>query len=308
MGVAVVFIGQALAQLVFGCLAIYLARDSYCWCFDRRILARLMRYSLPLVPGTLAVYAAQYVDRYTLNAFRGLDEVGVYGMGARVATLVNLFLAGFQGAWMPRVLGSFRQAQAPQQFATVFRYYLAGTMTLLVLLSVFGREIITVLAAPPFREGFVVIPLLVLATVLASVANYFSYGIQIGERSNLRLLLNVGALAICIALNLLLVPRYGAIGAALANALSFIALAIAAIGISQRLYEVPYRWAPVALSIAIAFLVSEVTVMMRPNIGIQTTLVKLVVVGATLAAVGRLLGVRPITSAMGAIMTLRPHR
>jgi O-antigen/teichoic acid export membrane protein len=229
-------------------------------------------------------------------------------MGARVATLVNLFLAGFQAAWMPRVLGSFRQAQAPEQFATVFRYYLAATMALLVTLSVFGREIITLLATPPFREGFVVIPLLVLSTVLASMANYFSFGIQIGERSNLRLLLNGGALVICVALNLLLVPRYGAIGAALSNTLSFLALVIAAVSISQRLYRVPYRWVTVVLSIALAFLVSELTVILRPNVGITTTLVKLIVVGATLAVVSRILGVRPITSVVGGIVIPRPDR
>ena len=44
----------------------------YAFVFDVDVLTRLVRFSLPLVPASLAVYGILYVDRYIINYFLSL--------------------------------------------------------------------------------------------------------------------------------------------------------------------------------------------------------------------------------------------
>ena len=77
----------------------------------------------------------QYVDRYVINELKSLADVGIYGIGARLASLVNLFLTGFQGAWHPIVMKTFKEPDAPERFRVVFNYYTFITSAILLLLS-----------------------------------------------------------------------------------------------------------------------------------------------------------------------------
>ena len=99
-------------------------------------------------------------------------------------------------------MSGFREPDAPARFGKVFEVYLLVTMTLLVGLSLFGHEVLLVLTTPQFAAGFVVVPLLVLGAVMGSIANFFAYGIQIAEKNHYRMLLNLGALAVSVSLNL----------------------------------------------------------------------------------------------------------
>jgi len=283
LGVAGVFIGQALGQAVFSIVALWLARSCYRAVFDTVLLRRMLRYSVPLVPGTLAFFVMQYVDRYILNEMRGLAEVGIYGMGARVASLVNLFLMGFQGAWYPQVMSSFRESGAQARFRSVFEFYLFVTMLLLIVLSLFGREVLLLLTTPEFAQGYVVVPLLVLGAIMASIANYFSYGIQIAEKNHFRMVLNLVALAVSVTLNVLLIPRFGALGAALANASCAVLLAAGSLAVSQRLYPVPYSWPTVLGALAIGIGISHVILFWDASVSVSMlTLKAAIAAGAAL--------------------------
>jgi O-antigen/teichoic acid export membrane protein len=272
--------------LIFSVVSIYLARHCYRTVFDLALLRRMLRYSLPLVPGTLAFFLMQYVDRYILNEMRGLTEVGIYGMGARIASLVNLFLMGFQGAWWPVVMNSFREADAPVRYRQVFEIYLFITLTTLVVLSLFGREVLLVLTTPAFAAGYVVVPLLVLGAVMASIANYFSYGIQIAEKNHLRMILNLGALAASVVLNIVLIPVMGVLGAALANATCLALLAVGSVAVSQRFYAVPYSWPRILAALLVGIVASHAVIVWDVPVSVVTMLLKVMltlVVAALLA-------------------------
>lgn len=288
-GVFGIFLGQILGQGCFALLSIYYARESYALVFHWGSLKRMLIYSTPLVPGTLAFYLMQYVDRFAINELSSLRDVGLYGIGSRLASLVNLFLMGFQGAWYPTVFKSFREKDAPEKFKTVFSYYLFAALAILVGLSLFGREILLLLTTKSFSQGFVVVPLLVLAAILASIGQYFTYGIQIAKKSHYTLFLNFTALVGNVALNYVLIPPFGIIGAALATALSLVFFTVVGMTISQKLYYVPYRWLNILAAWLLAAVVSNMVILVNVDISWQVVMGKVGIAMIVIFALSRLL-------------------
>ena len=260
LGVFGVFLAQTISQACFAILSLYYGRESYAFSFDRKCLGMMIRYSAPLVPGSIAFFAMQYVDRYALNELRGLEDVGLYGIGARLASLVNLFLIGFQRAWFPIVMKTYKTPGAQEQFSSVFRYFVFASSTVIMVVSVFSEEILLLLTTAEFSQGYVVVPLLLASAVLACIGNYFSFGIQIRKKSAIRLYINLAGLVLNIALNLVLIPVFGLVGAALATFSSFLIMAVVAMTLSQKLYWVPYQWHRIIAASGMAVVLSNVLV------------------------------------------------
>jgi O-antigen/teichoic acid export membrane protein len=290
-GVAGVFLGQSIGQFIFGIVAIYLGRQHFRFTFHWPSFRKLLIYSLPLVPGTLSFFLMQYMDRIFLNELKALHEVGVYSIGARLASLVNLFLSGFQAAWWPIVMETYRDDGAAIRFRKVFEFFLFSTLFIMLALSLFSKEALLLLTTEQFSKGYVVVPLLVMSAVLSSIAAYFSFGIQIEQKSMYRLAVNIGAVVVNCILNMLLIPQYGIVGAATATAATYLLLAIISMTISQRLFFVPYRWIRVMVGWVLIFGLCTAFTNIHTGLSLGNYAVKITVLLIALIALSKIFDV-----------------
>ena len=85
-------------------------------------LRAMLRFSAPLVPAGLAVFISLYINRFALNHFGSLEDVGHFGIGSRIAGLVALLILGIQAALTPLVYQHYREPQTPGQIARLFDF------------------------------------------------------------------------------------------------------------------------------------------------------------------------------------------
>jgi O-antigen/teichoic acid export membrane protein len=288
-GIIGIFLAQAIGQAIFAALSFYFVRSNYRLVFDWKIFRKMIHYSLPLVPSAVAYMGMLYADRYIINELRSLQEVGFYGIGARLASLVRLFIVGFMTAWHPIVMKSYMTDGAVEKFRTVFNYYVFVTCMILVCLSLFSEEILLLLTTRTFSAGYVVVPLLISSAITASISTHFTYGLQIRKKSLFRLYINIGGLFLNVLLNVILVRKLGIVGAALGTFLSFLIIAWIGMLVSQRLYHVPYEWNRILLAVIIAISISHVVVMFPMEISIHSQIIKLLLASASILSMARLL-------------------
>ena len=66
----------------------------------REKLPEMLRYGAPLVVSGLASFILVYSDRFFLRRFGNLTDVGVYGLGYKLAMIVTLVVSGpFSLTW-----------------------------------------------------------------------------------------------------------------------------------------------------------------------------------------------------------------
>jgi O-antigen/teichoic acid export membrane protein len=290
--------GQALAAALSCTAGMVLLRDQIGLALDRHHLRRMLRFSLPLVPSGVAIFASFYINRLILSAFASLPEVGVLGVGQRVAGLAALTIVGLQGAMAPLVYRHHHESGAPAQIARIFEGFTAAALLICLVMSAFARELIGWLAAPEFSAAASLLPWLAPA-VLLSQMYIFAPGIAIARKTTWQLALTGLSAVLAVGLNLLLIPAWGATGAAVASfaaAALFLACWVAA---SQRLYQLPLRWRSLAMVVS-AYVALVLLALAIDRAGWPTPvafLLRLVLVGAlaaVLAAAGMLRGHRQV--------------
>ena len=181
-GVIGVFYGQIVGAGISGLLAWLFARKMFKMAFDTTKCIEMLTFSVPLVPSSISVLVANYIDRIAIKSFMTLSDVGIYGVGFRFASVVNLLMVGFYSALTPLIYQHYRKESTPGELERIMRYFLSGTLPLIMVVSLFSREIVGTFAAREYYSAWTVIPLLSIASVLSRMY-IFAPGLDIAKKT-----------------------------------------------------------------------------------------------------------------------------
>jgi len=211
------------------------------WEFSREKWKEMAKYSAPQVISSCTAYFALYVDRLFIKEALSLDEVGIYGVGARVASLVALLMVGFQSGYIPIVFHNHAAPETPPQMARVFRYFLVAAIAVVLFLSGFSGEMLALLTTERYSTAWHTIPILATAMLLANMY-IFAPGIFIARRTLIVAGINIGALCLTVAGNFILLPRFGPMGAAFAALITSTIIFLVYVYFNSRFYPIPFAW------------------------------------------------------------------
>jgi O-antigen/teichoic acid export membrane protein len=225
LGVAAVVLGQA-AGLMFQtvlCLPVLVRHARRV--FDWSVLREPLRFGYATLLSGYSNILIIAGDRYLLGFLRTVTEVGLYSFGCNIGNMVTLAIGTpvISGVWptIRRMEVDVEKQRAFVRQVTTF-VCVAGT-ALAVGLSIFAPELIRLLAArPEFVGAAVVVPLLTFSQALLGLAAFTEAGITLGNRPAYCSLTALTAAGVNLGLGLLLVPRFGILGAGSAALASFV--------------------------------------------------------------------------------------
>jgi O-antigen/teichoic acid export membrane protein len=250
IGVAGVFAGQIVGAV--GGIVLVMTRtwDHYGGPTSRSTLFSMLRFSVPLVPSTLGVLVAIYVDRLVIAAALTLSDVGLFGIGYRIAMLSQIVVLGLQTAVTPVIYASHRDPGSPAELARIFRLFVAVILALWLILGLFANEIVLVATTSAYAGAAVVVPFLIPAIALSG-AYVFMPGAAIAKQTGRIAAINIGSGVMNTVLNLALVPTIGIRGAAASTLISAGAAFLLNVRLSQRSYPVPHDWSALGAAVLV---------------------------------------------------------
>jgi O-antigen/teichoic acid export membrane protein len=211
--------------------------------WDWKLLTPLFAFGLPMLPNLLSRKVLEVGNRYMIPHWHGLSEVGIFSMGARVASIMDiLLLVPFLYAWQPFFYSLAGKVEAPKIFASVTHYFILLLSCIFLGMQVFQSAILHFLGRGKYDEAGPVVSLLLVAAIFNGIQYCVSAGIHLRKKLVTEMFLMLGVAIVNILLNLVLIPKFGAEGAAAATATAFGLFLIGSFFIAQRVFPVPYLW------------------------------------------------------------------
>jgi O-antigen/teichoic acid export membrane protein len=210
----------------------------------RDVLKGILSYGLPFLPHHLAVFLLFGADRYFIEYYHGVNEVGLYSYAYRIGMIMSLVLEGASLAWTPFLFSMHKREDARTIHALSARYVMAAIIGTAAIIIVFGDELIKLLAfsAPEYWAAASLVPWITGGYVFLGVYQVFGAAVGIPKRTRLLPVYSITGLIVNLAMNWALVPKYGTTGAAIATLIAYIAMATVTVIVTQRVYHVPYEW------------------------------------------------------------------
>lgn len=247
-GVEGILMSTAIANLIVGGgLTLWTIRRAGV-AFSAPALRALVRYAAPMIATQFATFLATFGDRYFLKAYGTEADVGLYNLSYQFGFL--LFGIGFEpfnGMWGPRRFAIARSpdvAERDRALSLGFGYANLLILATATAIGVFVGDVLHVMTTPPFFAAARAVPIILVAYVLLAWCNIQDLGILMRERTEYLTIANWVATAVALAGWFVLVPRFGAMGAAAAGTAAFCMRYALTYRYAQRLWPVRYDWGP----------------------------------------------------------------
>ena len=223
-------------------LSVYAFRETG-FLFSLPKLKNMIKYGIPYIPGGLGMFIIHFVDRFLLQRFTSLSEVGIYSLGYKFGMILNpLVNDAFFSIWKPKMFELAERKDARDIYSVMFTYFLFIEIFLALGISVLIKDVLVIISDPGYHAAYKVVPLILLSYVLWG--SYFQVQIGILLKKKTRYIAYVVAVSAAanLALNFLLIPRIGIWGAAFSTLVSFGLTTVLTYVISNRMYPVKYEF------------------------------------------------------------------
>jgi O-antigen/teichoic acid export membrane protein len=222
--------------------------------FSKEVLRTSLRFGLPRVPHGFALQIMSVADRFILERFRSLAEVGVYSIGVSFGLIPKIALGAFEYAWAPFYYETAREPDAQRVFRTVTTYGIAALALMTAGLSAIAADLLNVITKGEFASAAPVVVWTAVGVFFYGIYLLTSIGLNITSHTQYYPVSTVVGAGVNVALNFALIPGYGMLGAAWANGAAYAIQSAIAFRFSQRFYPITYERGRIARCIGAALL------------------------------------------------------
>lgn len=256
IGVEGAFWGNTIATGTVGVVLLVLTLWEVGVQFSVLRLKSMLRFGAPLTMIWLAAFVLNYSDRFFLQRFAGLAEVGVYSLAYKFGYVLSLMvIQPFQLIWEPQSYEIGKRDNAKEIFPRLFVVYSIGLITAAFFMALLIREVFDLMVDAKFRMGYRMVPFILYSYAIQGMGLFFEAGLLIQKKSRTIAAIGLFSMSSCLILNSALIYAFGAWGACLSTLVSFMLLSAATYYYSQRWYPFSCDWKGIAKVMALSVLV-----------------------------------------------------
>lgn len=214
--------------------------------FNRSLLTEMLKFGLPFLPNGIAYMTIEMIDRFLVTKYLGKDVLAYYHANYKFASVLLLIIVGFRNAWQPFFLKVSKQAEAPQIYSRVLRYYLLVAGIIIIFITLFIRDLLTFryfnsfyLLGIDYWQGIDFIPWIILSYFFFGIYVIFTPAFYIHKKSHFMVLFTGAGAIFNILCNIWLIPEIGIWGAVVATVLAYLIMALSIVVVAQKIYPVP---------------------------------------------------------------------
>ena len=295
-GYIVAIIASDACSIIFYTITAKLYRYLSPRLFEKGITGQMLKYCVPLIPTVILWWIINVSDRYMITYFIGSSENGLYTAASKIPNFVVLFAQIFIDAWQLSAVDEYESESRGEFFTKVFRVYSGGVFAVASALILFCQLLTKILVAPSYYESWNYVPILIIATTYSCIVNFLASVYMAEKKSLMSLVTAMTGTVTNIVLNLILIPKLGATGAAIATVTAFVVVFITRAINTRKYIKINFKL-PLMI-IETVLLVVQTFLMLYFKEGVL-----LYVAESVLLSVMLLLNIKPITELAKLIFT-----
>ena len=190
----------------------------------KQVSRDLIKYSLPLLPGSLCWWLTGSSDRWFINHFLGLDVNGVYAVAFRFNSIILILSTIFYQAWQETAILQYNSPDRDKFFSKMFNTYI-GVLAVVLTAYTFSLKIIyPIIVDASYQESVYYLYPMGIAAVIFALSAFFDMGYQCAKDTVSTLPAIVLAAIVNIVCNLMLVKYLGVYGAIATSIITYLVL------------------------------------------------------------------------------------
>ena len=220
-------------NFIFAFIFLYSVRKHIIWNINFKQIKQVLIFSLPLVPGTLAYYVTTMSDRILIEKYLNLNDLGIYSTAATLALILNIFSYGAYKAFEPYIFKHWGTPDFKHSFEKIHSGFIYVLLIGVLCLSIFSEEFFKIMTSPKFYNAYWYVPMIIIGVYSSSLNMLYSTIITAREKTKINSSVSILGASISICLNIVLLPHFGLIVAALVSSFAMTVMLMLSIYFSK---------------------------------------------------------------------------
>ena len=256
-------------------------------------LKEYLHFSLPILPGNISNWVVGSGDRYLIGYLLGVGFVGYYSPGYSIGSIIYMFVAPLSVLLLP-TLSKLYDESKEDEVRTYMKYCLKYFLLLAIPsafgLSLLSKQFLIVLSTQEIAtEGYLIIPFIAVAMVLQGAYRIISQVIVLVKKTKILGVAWVLAAVINLGLNIIFIPHFGILGAAITTLVAYLFAFVFTLYYSCKYFKFDFDLNFILKSVFASVVMSLVIIKWSP-VNTLDILIVIVVCAVVYAAILLLLG------------------
>jgi O-antigen/teichoic acid export membrane protein len=212
--------------------------------FDKLIWIKMINYSLPLLIAGLSGAINDTLDKVIMRRIvgpeTGLETVGEYGAGYKIAVLMGLFIQMFRYAAEPFFFERAKFEKAKESYVFIMKYFVIAMLLVYLGINLYisGFQMII---GKSFRASIIVVPAVSMGYLLYGIYINHSIWYKLNDLTKYGIYITLAGAFITVMINVLFVPVYGYMAAAWAHIASYGSMIVLSFILARKHYRIDYK-------------------------------------------------------------------
>lgn len=234
------------------------------FCFKPNILLSALKFSLPMIPAIMSAWVLNLSDRIFIDKFFSQAEIGLYSMGYNIAGVVLLLGTSFFTAYSPyfyRVANLESEETAKRKLGYLNNLFVMIILLIAFSIAFFSKPLIELLLDERYYPVAMYVPIIAFAYFFSLTNGAISLSMYQKKKTITIMFIILASAILNVSLNFVIIPKYGALGAASTTILAFFFQMVITYHLSKKHYFIQLRWNTIIilfLSGATVFLFFEI--------------------------------------------------
>lgn len=200
---------------------------------DRVLFKRMLVYGIPLILVIALQAGLNTIDNIFIHTFATKDDLGVYNAGLSIVNLFSLITTTFANFWIPTALRWYESDKDIKHYS-----FIADALLALLTAIYFALMAVSPLVSKILGEKYMdvegILGLLAMRHIMTIMSETTNLGITFQRRTHYNLIISILTFIPGLVINMILTPKIGYQGAAIATAISFVVFYFARTLFSRR--------------------------------------------------------------------------
>ena len=256
--VGLVFVSNLIASTVTFLMIIPVFKE-FNFSVNLKLLTKLLKYSMPILVIGLAGMINEVADKILMKHLlpdpsTAESQLGIYGANYKLAILMMIFIQMFRYAFEPFFFAEDKNKESKEIYAQVMNWFVAFTWLIFLGVTLY-MDLFKYFVGPKFRDGLIIVPIILAAKLFLGIFYNLSVWFKLTNKTLYGAVIAILGAAITISLNIVLIPKYGYIGAAWANFSCYLTMIIVSYFWGRKIFPVPYNMTKLLLYSFLALVV-----------------------------------------------------
>ena len=209
-----VVLGQAISSIFLFFLVFALKSKKNIKFLSFKKTKSYLRLGLTFVPSFLFLFWLSNGNRYILEKYFKIEDVGIYLVGYNIGNAMNLFVGAFQTAWFPFYMQYLsNKKEAEKLFGDIFYIYFSVFGLITLLFFAMAKPITLLLVNENFYESHYVIGLSAAASFVMGIYSNLLPGLYFNKDIHVQSFIQGAAAVASFPISLFAIKEFGIIGA-----------------------------------------------------------------------------------------------